>query len=133
MKPRKRTHRLRYGRLRSGALWTVGFFLLVLTRLPGASWIRSARLLARLEDVRVDPTTDKQIIMMCDQAYDNVPRRMFGRAPLTQAVAYSTGETDLITLEEFARLDLRGLIDLQALGETHLVEQCARSAIHFDL
>ena len=28
MKPRKRTHRLRYGRLRSGALWTVGFFLL---------------------------------------------------------------------------------------------------------
>jgi len=93
-----------------------------LAHLPGANWIRSARLLARLEDVRLNPGGDKRIIIVCAQAYDNVPQRLFGRAPMTHAVAYSTGEAGLITPEEFGRLDLRGFVDLQTLSETSLVE-----------
>lgn len=93
-----------------------------LARLPGASWIRSAQLLARLDDVRVDMAADKHVIMVCDHPYDNVPQRTFGRAPMAHAVAYSTGETGLISPEEFERLDLSGFIDLQTLAETTKVE-----------
>ncbi|MCP5426633.1 MAG: hypothetical protein H6966_00025 [Chromatiaceae bacterium] len=83
-----------------------------LGRLPGASWIRSARLMARSDDVRVDAADEKRIIMVCDHAYDNVPQRIFGRSPMAHAVAYSTGETGLISPAEYARLDLSGFIDL---------------------
>jgi len=93
-----------------------------LARLPGASWIRSARLLARVDDVRVDSAAEKWIIMVCDRAYDNVPQRTFGRSPMTHAVAYANGETGLISPEEFARLDLSGFTDLQGLADTSKVE-----------
>jgi hypothetical protein len=86
--------------------------------LPGASWIRSGRLLIKVEDVCVDPMAKKRVIMVCDRAYDNVPERFFGTAPMAHAVAYSTGETGLISPEEFARLDLSGFIDLRRLAKT---------------
>src|SRR5574341_505537 len=38
----------------------------LLARLPGASWIRSARLLAKLDDVRIDSDAEKRILMVCD-------------------------------------------------------------------
>jgi len=75
-----------------------------------------------LDNARVDPTADKQIIVVCDRAYDNVPQRMFGRSPRAHAVAYSTGDTGLISPEEFARLDLSGFMDLQTLAQTTRVE-----------
>jgi len=90
--------------------------------LLGASWIRSARLLARVEDVVVDSAANKRIIMVCDRAYDNVPQRVFGRSPMAHAVAYSTGETGLIPPEEFSRLDLGGFIDLRTLAARTIVE-----------
>jgi hypothetical protein len=93
-----------------------------LGRLPGASWIRSARLLARLDDVRMDTAADKRIIMVCDHPYGNVPQRIFGRSPMAHAVAYATGETGLISPEQFARLDLSGFVDLQTLAVTGKVE-----------
>lgn len=86
-----------------------------LSELVGSPWLRSARLLAKLDNVRVDPAFEKSIIMVCDRAYDNVPERIFGRSPMAHAVAYSTGEIGLISPEDFARLDLEGFIDLQAL------------------
>ena len=98
-----------------------------LARLPGASWIRSTRLLARLEDVRVDPTTGRQIIMVCERAFDNVPQRIFRRAPMAHAVAYSTGETGLITPDQFTQLDLRGFVDVQTLSETNMIKQVGPS------
>lgn len=76
----------------------------------------SARLLARREEGRIDLKANKQIIMVSDRAYNNVPQRTFGRAPMTHAVAYSTGETGLISTQEFARLDLTGFVDLQTLA-----------------
>jgi hypothetical protein len=93
-----------------------------LGRLPGASWIRSARLMARLDDVSVDAAADRQIIMVCDHPYDNVPQKLFGRSPMAHAVAYSTGETGFISPEQFARLDLGGFVDLQTLLEATKVE-----------
>lgn len=93
-----------------------------LARLPGASWIHSARLLARLDDVRVDSAAERRIIMVCDRAYDNVPQRFFGRSPLAHAVAYTTGETGLISPEEFARLDLSGFTDMQGFNLKSKVE-----------
>jgi len=93
-----------------------------LGRLPGASWIRSARLMARMDDVRVDAAADKRIIMVCDHPYDNVPQRIFGRSPMAHAVAYSTGESGLISPAEFVQLDLSAFIDLQMLTETTRVE-----------
>jgi hypothetical protein len=93
-----------------------------LGRLPGALWIRSARLLARLDDVRMDAAADKRIIMVCDHPYGNVPQRTFGKSPMAHAVAYSTGETGLISPEQFARLDLSGFVDLQSLAVTGKVE-----------
>lgn len=86
-----------------------------LTRLPGASWVRASRLLTRLDGVRLDSMAERRIIMVCDRPYDNVPQRLFGRSPMTHAVAYSTGETGLISSEEFARLDLNGFVDLQVV------------------
>ncbi|MEX1233167.1 MAG: hypothetical protein WEB58_23150 [Planctomycetaceae bacterium] len=83
-----------------------------LRTLPGVDWISPARLLAKIDDVRVDSAAERHIIMVCDRPFDNVPQRMFGRAPLTHAVAYSTGETGLISTDEFARLDLGEFVPL---------------------
>jgi hypothetical protein len=94
-----------------------------LQQLPGASWIRSGRLLARLDEVHIDPAAQKRIIMVCDRPYNNVPQRLFGRSPMAHAVAYTTGETGLISPEEFARLDLTDFTDLRALGVETEVEQ----------
>ena len=89
-----------------------------LGRLPGASWIRSGRLMARLDEVRVEAAADKRIIMVCDHPYDNVPQRIFGTSPMAHAVAYSNGETGLISPQQFARLGLSGFVDLQSLAVT---------------
>src|SRR5207247_8604309 len=87
-----------------------------LGRLPGASWIRSGRLMARLDEVRVEAAADKRIIMVCDHPYDNVPQRIFGTSPMAHAVSYSNGETGLISPQQFARLSLSGFVDLQSLA-----------------
>ena len=89
-----------------------------LGHLPGASWIRSSRLLARPDGVRIGVSGNRQIILVCDRPYQNVPQRVFGKSPPAHAVVYSTGETGLISPSEFARLELKGFVDLQALAET---------------
>jgi hypothetical protein len=76
------------------------------------------RFLAKLRQVRIDPKGSKAILMVCDDAYDNVPQRMFGRGPMSHAVAYSTGDVGLISPDEFARLDLRDFTDLRTLDAT---------------
>lgn len=86
------------------------------TNLAGADWIRSARLLTKLENVRVDPHGAKQVVIACDRAYDNVPQRRFWWSPMMHAVGYSTGEVGLISPSEFEQLDLTGYVDLQAMN-----------------
>ena len=53
--------------------------------------------------------------MACDTAFDNIPRRVFGKAKPTYAVARADESTALLTSEEFMRLDLSGFVDLRNL------------------
>lgn len=92
-----------------------------LANLPGANWVQPARLMAKVENVRLDPGGVKKVVMVCDQAYSNVPQHLFWKAPMAHAVAYSTGETGLISPEQFKQLDLNGFIDLKTLGRTNSV------------
>jgi len=69
----------------------------------------------KIGHVRINPKEPKSLVMVCDCAYDNVPQRIFGRAPMRHAVLYSTGQVGLISPDEFAKLDLSDLVDLRTL------------------
>ncbi len=64
-------------------------------------------------------TTSRQIAVVCDHAYDNVPQptvwNVYRRNP-AHAVGYSDGTTGLISPTEFQSLDRRGFISLTALA-----------------
>ena len=61
----------------------------------------------------------RQIVVVCDRAYDNVPQprvwNLYHRNP-THAVGYSDGTIGLITPVEFNDLDRRGFLSLTALA-----------------
>jgi hypothetical protein len=57
----------------------------------------------------------KEIIAVCDRAFDNVPRRLFGKVPHTHAVAYADGSSALFTADEFSSLDLTNFVDVRTL------------------
>ena len=78
--------------------------------LAGEDWVRSARLFAKRS---VDPAGPKQIVIVCDHAYNNVPWGRFWKSPMTHAVGYSTGTTGLISPSEFAQLDLDDFVELR--------------------
>jgi hypothetical protein len=64
----------------------------------------------------------KQIVVVCDRAYDNVPQptvwNLYHRNP-AHAVGYSDGTTGLITPVEFSGLDRSGFVSLTALATNH--------------
>ncbi|HWQ91127.1 MAG TPA: hypothetical protein VN673_05610 [Clostridia bacterium] len=59
----------------------------------------------------------KGLMAVCDRAFDNVPRRLFGKALPTHAVAFADGSTDLVCEEDFKRLDLHGFVDLRKIRD----------------
>jgi hypothetical protein len=83
------------------------------TRIADTRWIRSAKILANVHGVRIDPAAPRQIVVVCDRAFDNVPDYLLWPSPMAHAVGYSTGESGLISPEEFKRLDLSGFVDLR--------------------
>lgn len=88
-----------------------------------ASRIHPARLLVRLDGWRINSATEKRIVAVCNRSYASVPQRWFGRfSAKAHAVAYSTGETGLISPVEFARMDLSGFVDFKSTVETMKVE-----------
>jgi hypothetical protein len=86
-----------------------------LTDLPGASWVRSAKFWAKLDDVKIDSAGPKQVVIVCDKPFNNVPQHVLWNAPMTHAVGYSTGEAGLISPAEFSQLNLNGFVDLQVM------------------
>jgi hypothetical protein len=70
--------------------------------------------LANVDGVHIDPSAPRRVVVVCDQAFDNVPNYLLWRAPMAHAVGYSTGEIGLISPEEFSSLDLSGFVDLRA-------------------
>ena len=83
-----------------------------LTSITGEPWVRGT-LLARATNIRAEPAGPREVVVVCARAYDNVPQRVFLKAPMTHAVGYSTGEAGLINRAEFAKLDLSDFIDLR--------------------
>ena len=60
---------------------------------------------------------DRQVFVICDTAYGNVPQRTFWNLHLqniAHAVGYADGTTALISPEQFAALDKSGFFELPA-------------------
>jgi hypothetical protein len=81
----------------------------------GMSSLPGSKLLVVAGPLVLSEERPREIVAVCDTPFDNVPRRIFGRAPLTHAVAYSDGSTGLISVQEFRRLDLSGFIDVKTI------------------
>jgi hypothetical protein len=84
-------------------------------QVTGLSWIPASKILVTRAKVAVGEASGRQVIAVCDTAFDNVPRRLFGRAPRTHAVAYADGSTGLLSVADFLRLDLRGFVDVRTI------------------
>jgi hypothetical protein len=84
-------------------------------QVAGLSWLGQSRVLITPTRVGVGGATGRVVIAACDRAFDNVPRRMFGKAPLTHAVAYADGSNGLMPAEEFRRLDLSSFVDVRSI------------------
>lgn len=83
--------------------------------LPGLEFLPHAKILVRSTPISFSGAGSHEIVAVCDTPFDNVPRRVFGKAPMTHAVSYSDWTSTLIPVEEFERLDLSGFIDVKTL------------------
>ncbi len=81
----------------------------------GLSWLGQAKVLISPTRVGIGGATGSVVIAACDRPFNNVPRRMFGKAPLTHAIGYADGSTGLISVDEFQRLDLSGFVDVRTI------------------
>jgi hypothetical protein len=84
-------------------------------QVSGLSWLGQTRVLISPTRVGVGGATGSVVIAACERPFDNVPRRMFGKAPLTHAIGYADGSTGLISVDEFQRLDLSGFVDVRSI------------------
>ncbi len=87
-------------------------------QIAGLSWLGEAKVLVAATPVSPD-TQKQQIVAVCDKPFDNVPRRFFGKAPLTHAVAHADGSTVLISVEDFQKLDVSKFIDVKSIQPTN--------------
>ena len=89
-------------------------------RVAGLSWLPDSKILVAPGPIVLRAQQPKMIIAVCDRPFDNVPRRLFGKAPATHAVAYSDGSTGLITVGEFRRSDFSRFVDVRTIPEKRL-------------
>ena len=83
------------------------------------SWTGSARYLVSTQPFRTSPGAPRRMLIVCDRAFSNVPRRLILANAPTHAVAFSDGSNALISKERFAALDLSSFTPLdQFLAET---------------
>lgn len=76
-----------------------------LAELAHCHWIPEARFLVSTEPLVDRDSQPRQVIVVCDTPYRNVPRRWIGSAPAAHAAAFSDGTASLISPAEFAALD----------------------------
>jgi hypothetical protein len=86
-------------------------------QIAGLNWLPHSRVLVTTSTVGIASEHASNIVAVCDQPFDNVPRHFFGKAPLTHAVAYENGRTGLIPPEQFQRLDLSRFTDVRTIPE----------------
>jgi hypothetical protein len=85
-----------------------------LAELAHDSWINPARYLVSTVSYRREAKSHK-LLIVCDQAFRNVPQRTLWQAPPTHAAAYSDGTVELMSEAEFAALDRSSLVSLDRL------------------
>ncbi|EDY15775.1 hypothetical protein CfE428DRAFT_6703 [Chthoniobacter flavus Ellin428] len=68
-------------------------------------WLPNAHFLVCTVPLSADGAQSHRVIVVCDTAYNNVPRRWIGTAPSTHAAAFADGSSGLISAQEFAALD----------------------------
>ncbi|HWY76424.1 MAG TPA: hypothetical protein VN281_12440 [Verrucomicrobiae bacterium] len=83
--------------------------------IAGLSWLPDSKILVTSGPVLVGEMQSKEIVAVCNHPFDNVPQRFLGKAPMSHAVAYTDGSTGLISVDEFARLDLKGFLDVKSI------------------
>jgi hypothetical protein len=77
-------------------------------------WCRGARFLVRNSPLPEQEIRSRQIIVVCDKPYDNLPKQwVVFRKPM-HAAGYSDGSTGLIPVAEFASLDRSAFTPLEA-------------------
>jgi hypothetical protein len=86
-----------------------------LARIARYHWVPGARFLVNTELVTRETLNSRQIVIVCNTAYRNVPKRRFIKAPSTHAVGYSDGTTALISTADFHMLNKAPFIPLDAL------------------
>jgi hypothetical protein len=96
-------------------------------QVAGLNWLGGARILVTPK-IRSGESSGKEIIAVCDGAFDNVPRRMFGKAPLTHAVAHADGSTALMSVDEFQRVDLSRFADVRTIQNTKVAPSGSTNA-----
>ena len=96
-------------------------------QVAGLNWLGGARILVTPE-IRGGQPSGKEIIAVCDRAFDNVPRRRLGKAPLTHAVAYADGSTALMSIDEFQRVDLSRFVDVRAIQNSKVAPSGSANA-----
>jgi hypothetical protein len=87
-----------------------------ISRFADYHWTTGAHYLLRTNFVL--HATPRQIIVVCEHRYSNVPQPNFWnlhRKTPAHAVAYSDGSTGLISPAEFKKLDLSGFLDIARL------------------
>jgi len=83
-----------------------------LARIADDFWIAGARLLISPLPHHIDAGGPPRLLIVCDRAYRNVPRRRIGIAPPTHAAAFSDGSSRLISTEEFTAINRSSLVPL---------------------
>jgi hypothetical protein len=78
-------------------------------------WLRGGQLLVSTKPYRSTASEPRRIVAVCDGAFANVPRRVFGEAPPTHAAGFSDGSTSLLTANEFDALDRSSFISLNEI------------------
>ncbi len=78
-------------------------------------WSRNARFLVYTGPIAWDDTQSSRPIVICDTPFNNVPRHWFWSAPMTHAAAFTDGSTRLMSVGEYARLDLNDYIAVDQL------------------
>jgi hypothetical protein len=75
-------------------------------------WIRGSAIFVTRGKISFGPNVTRQLVAVCNQAYDNVPQLAYRRAPFTHAVSYADGSSELIAVENFQALDQTRFIEL---------------------
>lgn len=89
---------------------------------PGLSWLHGAHLLVRTNGLLLGGSGPRQVIVVCDTPFSNVPQYRVGHAPPTHAIGDSDGSVGLVSAAQFQSFDLRTFEDINRLAETTRVE-----------